>query len=267
MTPQPRRMKGLAGSAGLVLLAGLLVPSGVLKADTIFDAESVFSSTFGTLDANTGVFTQISTADPAVAGLGEVGGVLYGSDYESTGQLYSINQFTGVFTPVGLPTGLSYYDFGATTSTLFALDTAFNLYSIDTGTGAATLIGSTATPCGGATQLSNNSGTLYLLQCGDLYTVNTATAATTLIGPNSGPYDALSFSGGVLYGAGTLPGTIDTINPATAVSTTGPTITGTTAGDGAIFGIAPATAIPEPGSFLLLFGAISALPLLRRRKG
>jgi hypothetical protein len=108
-----RPIKGLIPAAVLVLL-GTCAPVGVLKADVSFYAETVFSSTFGILDATTGVFTSINTGLPALAGLAMVNGTLYGTDYESGGQLYSINTSTGVYTPVGTATGVSYYDFGGT---------------------------------------------------------------------------------------------------------------------------------------------------------
>ena len=263
MTTNLRWFKGLIGSGALVLLASS-VP--VVKADVIFNAESVFSNTFGTLDATTGVFTAISTGplNPAVAGLGEVGGVLYATDYESVGQLYSIDPGTGIFTAIGSATGISYYDFGATLTTLFVTDTSLNLYSVDPGTGVAMLIGATGLPTCSGSQLSNNSNTLYTDQCGNLYTIDPATAAPTLIGP-TGNYDALSIYGGTLYGAGSLPGTVDTVDTTTGNPTTGPAVTGTPNSDLAIFGIAP-SAVPEPGTFLLLAAALAALPLLRRRK-
>lgn len=264
MSTQLRRIQKIIGSG---ILAFLIVSASprTAKADIIFDVESVVSGTFGTLDADTGVFTSISTGDPIVAGLGQVAGVLYGGDYQDGGQLYSIDQVTGVFTPIGDPTGVSYYDFGSTTNSLFAVDPAFNLYSIDAGTGAATQIGALDVPLCGASQLSTNSSTLYLTECGNLYTVDTATATPTLIGP-TGSYDALSVLEGVLYGAGPIPGTIDTVDPLTGTFTPGLAITGTPDADTAIFGMAPANVVPEPGDFLLLCSAIAVFPLLRRRR-
>lgn len=257
-------------SFGVLVLLGVSVPSGALKAaDIIFDAESVFTSTFGTLDATTGVFTQISTGDPAVAGLADIGGVLYGTDYESTGQLYSINQTTGSFTAIGSPTGGSYYDFGSTTSGLFVLEAGatLTLYSINATTGAATLVGDTGLCACGYGQLSNNNGTLYLIDDGNLYTLNTTTGLPTLVGPNSG-YTALSFSGGILYGAASTTGTIDTINTATGASTTGPTITGAPAADSLFYGLAPlaATTTPEPATMIPLGLALAGLALVLRRR-
>ncbi|HLH43701.1 MAG TPA: hypothetical protein VKV74_11975 [Bryobacteraceae bacterium] len=247
------------------VLCGLtfLLTTGALRADVLFYGGTFPSGQFGVLDATTGVFTLTSSGNPNVAGLGWVGGVLYGADYETAGQLYSINPATGSFTPVGSPSGLLYYDFGATTTGLFALlYPTLDLYSIDPATGAATLVGSTGIPIGGASQLSNNSNTLYAENNGILYTINTSTGLASQIGL-TGQYDALAASGGVLYGAASAAGTIDTIDPATGNVTVGPSITGAGATE-TFFGIAPTSPVPEPASIFLLAAAVVAIPFLKR---
>jgi len=235
---------------GLVLCSALVWSTGALKADVIFDAEtfgSLVGGTFGTLDATTGVFTEINSGVPNVAGLALEGGNLYGADGD---QLYRINAVSGVFTPVGPPSGVFYEEFGGTTSGLFALDTSNNqnLYSIDPITGAATFIGATGVNIagGGLVSLSNDSDTLYL-DDGHLPTVNTATGA--LIGgiEFTEPFSALVASGGLLYGANRTVGTIDTIDPATGFVTTGPSITGFN-GNTIFTGLAPEApaCVPTP---------------------
>jgi len=47
--------------ASFVWLAGVFLPQNALGADTVVYAIQIGSQTLGTLDLNTGVFTQIST--------------------------------------------------------------------------------------------------------------------------------------------------------------------------------------------------------------
>src|SRR5271156_1439529 len=79
---------------------------------------------FGTIDLNTGIFTQTGPDESVqVAGLGEIGSSLYASSYNvSGGRLYSVNPVNGVLTPIGLPTPVDYFDFGSTFTTLYAVD-------------------------------------------------------------------------------------------------------------------------------------------------
>jgi len=264
MTSIMRPMKGLISAAVLVLL-GTCASVGVLKADVNFYAETVFSGTFGILDGTTGVFTQISTGNPSLAGLAMVNGTLYGTDYESGGQLYSINTATGAYTPVGTASGLSYYDFGGTATGLYALSFPnLEFYSINTTTGAATDIGPSGLPSGGLSQLTNNSSALYVIETSGLYTVNPTTGSTTFVANTNG-YDSLSFVGGTLYGAGSLPGTIDTIDTTTGATTTGPAITGFNPNDTAVFGMAAVTT-PEPGAVFTLGLALAGLASALRIK-
>jgi hypothetical protein len=112
-------------------------------------------------------------------------------------------------------------------------------------------------------QLSNNSSALYVIETSGLYTVNPTTGATSFVANTNG-YNALSFSGGTLYGTGSAPGTIDTINTTNGVVTTGPSVTGTPAGD-SVYGIAAVTT-PEPGAMVMLGLALAGLASALRIK-
>ena len=142
-------------------------------------------------------------------------GILYAVD-NATRQLGTLNKTTGVFTSLvtltGLVaaqniTGLAFLTFGAGPVYLTAGDgVTTNLYTIDTGTGALTLVGATGT----ALMIDiaiNNSGQMYGMDIGtdSLYTINTATGAATLIGPigfNANFAQSMDFdkSTGILYG-------------------------------------------------------------------
>jgi hypothetical protein len=120
-------------------------------------------------------------------------GILYAVD-NTTRQLGTLNKTTGVFTSVvtitGLPaaenvTGLAFQtSFAAGPVYVSAGDgVATNLYTINTGTGAATLVGATGTALMIDIAL-NSSGQMYGMDIGtdSLYTINTATGVATLIG-------------------------------------------------------------------------------------
>ncbi len=142
-------------------------------------------------------------------------GILYAVD-NATRQLGTLNKTTGVFTPLvtitGLAaaqnvTGLAFITFGAGPVYLTAGDgVTTNLFTINTGTGAATVVGATGT----ALMIDiaiNNSGQMFGMDIGtdSLYTINTATGAATLIGPigfNANFAQSMDFdkSTGLLYG-------------------------------------------------------------------
>jgi hypothetical protein len=114
---------------------------------------------------------------------------------------------------------VSISDFGSTTSGLFGIGgPSNNLYSIDSTTGAATLIGPSGATGTGYNTLSNNGNSLYLSLGESLYSLNTSTGAATLVGTMSSNAGAgmlaMLFEDGFLYGGqGTQ---IDTINPSNA---------------------------------------------------
>jgi hypothetical protein len=113
---------------------------------------------FGTVDLATGAFQQIGSNVPVGSeglAMGPGGSLLtlaYNSD------LYSINPSTGAYTLVG-PTGLgdcstpespcgptSNLTLGSANGTIYATDFQNRIYRVNSGTGAATLIGATGIP-------------------------------------------------------------------------------------------------------------------------
>ena len=120
-------------------------------------------------------------------------GILYAVD-NTTRQLGTLSKTTAVFTSLvtitGLPvaenvTGLAFQtSYAAGPVYLSAGDgVATNLYTINTTTGAATVVG----PTGTALMIDialNSAGQMYGMDIGtdSLYTINTATGAATLIG-------------------------------------------------------------------------------------
>jgi uncharacterized protein DUF6923 len=225
------------------------------KADDVYMVTS--TQEFGTIDLNSGIFTQTGPNESVqVAGLGEIGSSLYASSYDvPAGSLYSVNPTNGVLTPIGVPTPVDYSDFGSTLTTLYAVDTSADLYSIDPTTGAVTLVGATGLTLSGYQNLSTNSSTLYFGNGANLYTLNTTTGAATLVGNMGGPeMGALVVDGGVLYGGNDIsPSSVDTVDVGSGAATFQSTLSGTS---GVFFGLAPipTTATPEPRtvSWLLL---------------
>ena len=226
---------------------------------------------FGTIDLNTGVFTQLGNMGQLLSGLGVAGGKLYGGVNEGD-TLYEVNPATGTLTAVGTGS-VTYADFGSTTSGLYAVNCLAScgvsgirsLYSINPATGAATLIGSTGVGQDTtAIGLSSGSGTLYFTSDSDLYSLNTTTGAATLIG-NTGvsAFGALVFEDGVLYGGSYPSDEVYTLNTSTGAAT----LVTSTSGVSSFWGLAPypLKATPEPSSLLLLGTALLGLAALARR--
>jgi hypothetical protein len=233
-------------------------------------------SQFGTIDLNTGAFTQIGPNEVVqVSGLGEstvttFGSTLYASSYQNpAGILYSVNTTDGLLTPVSAGSGVDYVDFGSTLTGLYAVDNLSNLWSVNPTTGAATMVGSLGIGLGGYQNLSTNSSTLYFADSSNIYTVNTTTGHATLLGPTGGyEFGALITEGSVLYGGQDfLCCGVDTIDATNGSPITGPFLTGTTSN---FFGLAPVpatTTIPEPANVSwLLVGLLAAGGWVRKQR-
>jgi len=179
-------------------VAGVILTQDALGADTVVYALQAGNDVLGTLDLNTGVFTQISTQAVNDYELGVYGGVLYGASIQC-GCLFQLNPPTAA--PTFAPTQFNQNNngfgaengFGSTTDGLFVIGAAAggrnSLYSIDPSTGAPTLIGPTGITAGGGTgylSASNDSNQLFWeieANCADtLYSISTTTGSASLIG-------------------------------------------------------------------------------------
>jgi hypothetical protein len=213
----------------------------------VYDTTS--SNQFGVLNLTNGVFTQTTVTTPNLYGFGEVGNTLYSA---SGSTFYSVNAVTGGLTSIGT-SAFTYDAVGSAGSTVYGLDTSSNLYSINTSTGAGTLISGTSINIANGYNFSNGSSTLYLAQGSELYSVNTTTGAFTDIGPTGvtgtesySGFDGLVYQNGVLYGDfSNFDGSADTlysINTSTGAASFIATVTGAT---GYSEGLAQT---PEPGN-------------------
>lgn len=237
---------------------------------------------FGTVDLNTGSFTQIAGPQTTVAQLAELNGVLYGT-YGAAGPstLYRADPRNFALTPVG-NTGVSLEELGATPNGIFGISNGPNapLYSIDPATGKATLIGTTglnltySDSAATTEELSNGAQGLYLTVgtgstlVSSIYSVNTTTGAATLLGQDSvgACLKGMAEINGTLYaGSGyCTPGSnIYTINPSNGQATFV-----STAGYYDMHSFAPlisSTAVPEPTSTTLLGGVVFAITGIARK--
>jgi hypothetical protein len=260
--------------ASFALTAVVILTQGTLRADTVVYAIQAGTQAIGTLDLNTGVYTQIIATPISDTELGVYGGVLYGGGGQC-GCLIQINPSTGVSVNAPIPFSNGGNNFGAmngfgsTTNGLFAVGAGAGglnaLYSVDPTSGIPTLVGSTGITTGGGTgflSASNDSSKLYWeVQTNfvdTLYSLNTSTGAATLIGAEdesskkTGNPFSMVFTGGTLwanfYSAGF--GTIST-------STGAQTLVSTNIFP-AFFGMAPDPLTPPPPPFIGSMGHLAA---------
>ena len=231
--------------SSVVWLSGAILTQDALGADTVIYVIRS-GGAVGTLDLNSGDFTQLSSTPVAVTGLGEYGGVLYGSSL-GCDCLFQIDPTTAatVVAPHTFHQNNNNFGaqngFGSTTAGLFIIGAApgipNTLYSVDPATGDPVMIGSTGVIAGGGTgylSASDDASQLYWevqINCTDtLYSINPSTGAATTIGSAStcvlpstpGSPTALVLTGGTLWAnfSGKGFGTISTTSGAqTLVST------------------------------------------------
>jgi len=246
--------------ASFVWIAGVILMPDALGADTVVYAIQGGNDVLGTLDLNTGIFTQISTQAVNDYELGVYGGVLYGANTQFGG-LFQLNTSTGAVTlaPTYFQQNASGFGvlngFGSTTDGLFAMAGAIPggvnyLWSVNPATGVPTQVGSTGVVAGGGSgflSASNDSSKLYWeVQNGytdTLYSINTSTGAATLMGvytfngySTTGDAFSMVFTGGTLW-ANFYGGGFGTISTSTGVQTL--VSTAPAGSSNAFFGIAP----------------------------
>ncbi len=265
------------------LISCMIIFALTAKADSIA-YEVASSRDFGTVDLNTGVYTEKGqTPNVPISGLGEFGGTLYAAGSDANTTLYVVNAATGGFTAIGTGTSSSgrYGDSGSTTTGLYDVGsntvngiTTVVLWSINPVTGVATLVGPTGTGLGGASSLSVGSNALYFTNGASLYMLNTTTGNATLIGTSAVSFQAAAtvFENGTLYGALDSPCcSFYTINTTTASASALSNETNGPLG-GIISALAPfpasAAPVPEPSCLGVLGSALLGLGvfLQKRRK-
>jgi uncharacterized repeat protein (TIGR03803 family) len=173
-------MRTLANAATALMCLALFVA----MAPTMQAQSTIYAMTsggqFGSLSLTSGTFTPIGPGCSTLAGLGGLGGNLYGGRYTSN-VLYQVNITAGTCTAIGSGSISNYVDFGSARGGLYGVDGSQNLYAVNPSNGATTLIGSTGLP-GGAANISSDGPALYAVAGGNLYSLNTSTGAATVIG-------------------------------------------------------------------------------------
>ncbi len=166
----------------------------------------------------TGLFTAPAQAQ----------GTLYGVTYLSN-QLIRVDATTGdgaLIAPLaapGTPEGLAFsggslYYFDTTGNALRQINpaTGATLSTVNVGIANRVGEGGMAFGANGAAYLYTPLEAATFAPVNELYSFNPTTGAASLIGSTGVALEALTFSGGVLYGLGKADGNLYTVNPATA---------------------------------------------------
>jgi hypothetical protein len=260
------KFKVLCGSA----LATVLLSANVYAAPVLWVDDA--AGNLGTVDLNTGAVTVIGNTHQTLVDIAfDPSGNLYGITF---GQLYRIDRTTAATTLVGnlnagSPLNSLVFD---SAGNLFSANTG--LYSINTTTGQATLIGNNGTSYSSAGDLAFSGSALYLTSnltsTDHLIRLSTGTGAGQDVGSIgfSNVYGLASIDS-ILYG---ITGTqVLTINAATGQGTSLLDYGGRGLGtaNGAAFyaesgAPAPESVVPEPATIALVSSGLLGLATFRR---
>lgn len=269
------RALGLLG----FLLLGYGAPT-LAAGQTLYGAD-LFSDELVSIDPATGAATIVGgfgAEGPNVSSLAaNAAGELFGFDIRWDGQLYSqflsINPATGVATAIGAPVdaeirGLA---FDPSSGSLFATNDSDNeLVSVDTSSGALTVIGNTGA-AGDVRGLSfAPDGTLYAVDFSDdeLLTLDLGSGASTSVGAlGFNVVLAIAFdANGNLYGADAATDQLISIDTSTGAGTAIGPLSGLSSG-GTVQGLtfSPLQPVPLPGALPLMITALLGLGYRRKR--
>ena len=203
----------------LFFALGLLLASAAdARADPILYAVIGGSGALGTVDVQTGAFTQTGTLSGGPEDLARLpGGPLYAE--LSSHDLVIVDPATAQSTLVG-NTGNGIYAVKFRKDGILFGASYTDLYTIDTTTAQAKHVGAFGVPSSTYFDLSfDDQNNLYMAQSsGTLYKVDTTTGAATAVGPIGFAVNAAVFDQGTLYGF-TSDSKIITINTSTGVGT------------------------------------------------
>jgi hypothetical protein len=236
----------------------------------------------GSMVSDIGALRDATGAPYGMTGMAFLGGVLYGATANSSptnpGFLVTINTTNAMVTPVGTFSG-AMSDLTTRSGVLLGWHSAgdHSMYSINTATGAATIVGGgSGNPgFGGGGLAANAAGTIYSspnatsansgFTLGSFYTVNPTTGALTSVGVHtglSGVLNSMQFVGSTLYAINGNQGAPSATNLVTVNTATGAVTTlGASINDLDSLAYNP---VPEPASMVAL--GIGALALVRRRR-
>jgi hypothetical protein len=277
----------------LLFLLGVIAFAGRAEAGILYAATSaggpgelyIINQSTGAIVQDIGPLNDASGLNYPITGLAfGPGGNLYGSSGNSVtaseAKLVKINPATAQVTLIGsfnagpvngtgVPTTMADIDFDAN-GNLYGVASIGgpHLYSINTSTGQATVIGTTGLTSTSGGGLAIGGGSFFGSPTSSRFgTYNTGTGAfTNIVNPTKpvgGGYAALGFDGAVLYGLDLGPGSAGDPTHLVTFNTT----------TGAVTDIAPsvnkldaiAFRVPEPATFTFGLFVLGALMNIRRR--
>lgn len=218
---QWRRVRLFVVTAAVTV--GFLLASAVDgRADVVFWA-AANSGAFGTVNVQTGAFTQTGTLTGIASGLlGDLalspGGTLYTELSDQT--LATVDPVGTKVTVIGATGGNNIFAIRFRSDGVLFGGSHTDLFTIDPATATATHIGAFGVGTSGYYDLVfDDHDTLFMTQnTGMLYRVDTTTGAATAVGPMGLPIVGAAFAEGMLYGT-TTDSAIVTINTTTGVGT------------------------------------------------